>query len=385
MYRKILLICLAYMVFFSSAIAHAQQFTIDFSIYHDGDTAAETVLLDTDSSRVRIFSSLFPGCFLTGSFSGLETLFSLTDIPNDVPSFSVPDIQSILTAWNSARNPLSHTGFFSGDAFDHAVSVTYGTCSARDILTLASSLSGCCFPVLSEKDADGILKVLSEYGIISVSENNDILYRIFDGGKYFSLTRESCNSVIRTASYDFSEEKTTRAVFGYADRGKNYYWTVESILISPQELILSACFRSDPEKTGYRTIMNKQPIIQESWRFVIPENRSSIAFTGSIDPQNELDDILISGAFQLSEERLFYAEFRFSSNQEIQNFTLSVQKSKNEISSDSLQEIQISDLLTSGRHDAFSEEIVDGMARIYSAIIKYVPLDYTVRLMNLFD
>ena len=131
--------------------------------------------------------------------------------------------------------------------------------------------------------------------------------------------------------------------------------------------------------------MNKQPIIQESWRFVIPENRSSIAFTGSIDPQNELDDILISGAFQLSEERLFYADFRFSSNQEIQNFTLSVQKSKNEISSDSLQEIQISDLLTSGGHDVFSEEIVDGMARIYSAIIKYVPLDYTVRLMNLFD
>ena len=63
----------------------------------------------------------------------------------------------------------------------------------------------------------------------------------------------------------------------------------------------------------------------------------------------------------------------------------SEEKSKNEISSDSLQEIQISDLLTSGRHDVFSEEIVDGMARIYSAIIKYVPLDYTVRLMNLFD
>ncbi len=385
MYRKILLICLALIILCAGADAQAQQFTIEFSIHHDGEITAESMVLDTDSDGFRVFSTLFPGCVLSGSFPGLKNLFSSSVSAEAVPSFSAPDIKDVFSAWSTALNPQSHAGFFSGDAFDYAVSELYGTCSAQDILTLAFSLSEKIYPLLPETEASSVLQALSEYGITSVSAENDIVYRIFDGGKYLSLTRMAGNSVIRTLSYDLSDANTARVVSGYAEGGKNYYWVVESVLVSSQEIILSACLRADPEKAGYRAVMNEQPIVQESWTFTIPENHKAIAFTGSIDPQNDLDDILISGEIRPSGDELFYAELRFRGSQESRYFTLSMQKGGREISDGPLQEMKISDLLSPGNHDDFSAEIVDGMARIYSAIVTYVPLDYTVRLMNLFN
>ena len=384
MIRKILPICLAMIFLFTCANARAQHLMMEISVHHDDEVSSESIDLTSDGSRFEIYSTLFPGCFLSGTFPDTETFFSSG---NHLFSFSFlhpSDLKPVLDNLTPELNPRSRNGFFSGDAFEEATSELYGTCSVQDILPLFFSMTGMMDSVISETETAGFLQILSAYGISSDSAAENLIYRIFDGGKYFSLTEKTKNAVTRTLSCNLSDPSLTKLVYGYAQSGKNYYWTLDFVQISPQELVLSAFFRTDPEKNGYRAIMNNEPVLQESWTFSITEDQSAILFSGSVEPQNDLDSILITGGIHPLSDILLFAELRFSGSPENQYFTLSIQKSDREITAGSLQEYAVTDLFLSGDH-SFSGEILDGMTRIYSAMISYIPLDYTIRWMNLSD
>lgn len=382
MLKKTVLILLTAIMLAASAHAEgASRLDIHFIIHQKDTESAVTAEALIRENELLILSGLFPSYAF--SLKGDYTEFlSGSDDRVLFPPFSIPGTGNILQLMMPMMNTETSEGFFAGDLFDDATSVTKGVFSLNDILSDAMSFAG--REGLQPDPPEGSIDdaILSTAGLQELS-GIQIRSGIYDDGKYLVLNAVNEDRTFATISCDFSDPSDVRSVLGYAENGKNYFWVHNLSVVSSDEISFSSVLLADPRKQGYRSAVINTPVVTENGSIQLSENRSKLTFSCQILPGNEKHPIEISGYLSFESRPVFNAKISFMDWEEAY-FTLSFNMDDTTVNTESLKIVsmdQFPDLTDSG---ALLSEVSLNMIPFVMNLIQAVPEEYREDLTPLF-
>ncbi len=354
---------------------------IHFIIHHKDTESAVTAEALIRENELLILSGLFPSYAF--SLKGDYTEFlSGSDDHVLFPPFSIPETGNILKLVMPGMNTETFEGFFAGDLFDDATSVTKCVFSWNDILSDAMSFAS--QEGLQPDPSDGSMAdgILSVSGLQKLS-GIQIRSGIYDDGKYLVLNAVNKDRTFATISCDFSDPSGIRSVLGYAENGKNFFWVHNLSIVSSDEIKFSSALLADPRKQGYRSAMINTPVVTESGNIQLSENRSKLTFSCQILPGNKKRPIGISGYLSFESRPVFNATISFM-DWEDAYFTLSFNRDDTTVNTESLKIISMDKFYDLTDSEALLSEVSLNMVQFVLDLIQAVPEEYREDLTALF-
>ena len=355
-----------------SAFAQEDSIRIVLGTHQNDTDSVFTVDFSSEENTVTITSDLFPSYELAMDSPGrLGNLDS-------VPFFPFPVLlQNPFTpAFLSRPGTEEQTGFFSGELFEDARTVRSGSCSIDEFLQIYSSSDS------SEMNAPAAAEMKAAAGLLGLS---DVLvnYRIFDEGKYVSLTGTKDGSTLFTLSFDYTDAGSTVILWGYAEGGRNYYWLLNAESVSENRMHLNTALYADKTKSGFRSVKTNPPVLTESWDFSLSDGFGELSFSGTVQPSDNLDPIFVTGSLSSSDSQILKAEARIGENTDSFVF-LNIGKNNPETSADKRIRIALDDTPDDETALSLTNELTDNIMPFYFSLIQILPSEYIYRMVNLF-
>ena len=378
MIKKFLLLLLSAITVFSAAFAEDSQLLIDYTVHSAAGESTEIMYVRAADGKLTVLSSLFPGSCIMDTLPEGAPAFTATD-SGSFPDFAFPDFRNIVRLWGTALRPQSKTGLFSGDAFETATSMDYCTCSRLDLLSL-------CTHILETAAPEAVNLMISSVTSSDMAEmltggRERITCRIYDEGKYLSLTGNIQDSTVFTLCFNFADPDLVHAVFGYADSGVNYYWSVQAQVVSGHRISVSSALRADYRKAGYRICMYDEPILREDLTLNLSEDNKQIDFESRMTPQNGLNSLLLNGTFKPWTDDLCRVEARFSGMPEEQYISLAIQKSGRTMETAAKKTFTLKEVLAPESGNKLVAEVNGRIQFIYAATVSVIPEVYLTKLL----
>lgn len=361
MLKKTLIVFLALILFCGSAPASAERMTLDIGLQTETDAKHLTADLISADGKTFILSDLFPSYAVSFPFS---SGFGFSDIRSAVISL----IRLFRQDSSPARfeqlsffNPVTEKGLYAGDLFD----------SATQLQTLTVNISDFISQV-GKADHAGLLPLFDSVFDSPVS----LVIRIYDSGKYLSVSGMKETFTLFTLSCDFSESGKKKIVWGYPENGQNYYWAAESTVLSEEEMVISCALYSDKWRRGFRDAAMNDPVLSEKWTFQMT-GQDQMQIRAEITPASYPDPIVISCIVMDD----ISAEVQFGNSGQ-SSLSFSIREKTDEIKIDGYQQISIEDLLSPSKAAAFYAEIGANALPFYFYLMQILPQDFLNVLLN---
>ena len=371
--KKMCLFILVMVLLTGSAFAEDTRVEIQFIVHQENSESAFTAEVLFRESEILVLSGLFPSFAFSvpGEYSGFS---AIPDQDTTFNSFSLDDTGSVIRNILEQMNTVTLSGLFAGDLFDQAGTVTKGTVSFQELLSVLPTLNSSwkINPELFRKSF--MQEVFPASGLPDLS-GTLIQYNVFDDGKYLILNGLEKDKTVFTASFDFSVRNSLKAVIGHAEEGKNYYWIHDLSILSPDEFRLTSALKSDLLKQGYRSIITNPSIVTENWNVQLSENRKEISFDGEIVPENGKKTVEISGMISTESKTVFRAKIGFRDLEE-SYFTFSVSMDHLPVNTGNLKVLSLSDFTSSSEYDSFLTEISGNIIQFMLKLSQALPEDY---------
>lgn len=378
MMKKFLLVLLAAIMACAVSYAEDSQLLIDYTVHSAVGESTETFDIRMADGKLTVLSSLFPGSCIIDTLPEGTPVTAFPDT-GAFPDFSFPDLKNIVKLWGDGLRPQSKTGLFSGDAFETATRMDYCTCSRLDLLSLYTHILGAMDPeaaelMISSATSPSMAAMLS-------GGQEKIACRIYDEGNYLSLTGNIQENTVFTLCFNFSDPDVLYAVFGYADNGTNYYWSMQAQIVSGRKIVMSTALQADYSKAGYRICMYDEPILREDCTLNLSEDYRELLFESRMIPQNGLNSLLLNGSFKPWEDGLFHAEARFSDMPAEQYLSLDIQKSGRTMETGALEIFTLAEMMAADNGNKLVAELTGRFQWIYTATMSILPEGYLTKLL----
>ena len=380
MLKKFLILLILPIFLLGTASAQDQHTGIVITLHQSGDeTVFPSDLFVTDDG-VYIVSCFFPSCALFIPDEGNRELLRGIQL-TDFPSFSMHHFPELLQKAFSDLNLKTEEGIFAGDLFEESHTMQSFICGLDDVIQYLSGLQSTsgnpeypADPWLSDK----LYRLSDRLDLTGTAAE----FRLFDSGKYLSVTGRKDDKIIFTASFDFSVPERVKAVWGTSDNGKNFYWEVTETYVSESEVRISSRLLADSRKEGYRSVFSNEPVLFENYVLTLSESRTALVFTGEIIPQNELPAIVITGGLDADENPFFYATVRFG----LEDSRLSVTAETDDRlpAVEGLKIIPVTELSETGSASFLLEEASDRFFSFYASLLRILPGEYLDKLADLY-
>ena len=147
------------------------------------------------------------------------------------------------------------------------------------------------------------------------------------------------------------------------------------------QLLIS--FYTDEKQTGFRSVSDQVPVLFESWLLLLSDDQKNISFSGVIQPQNDLNNILITGELISGENAGMTADIKF---EDVPDSVISVNAEiKNQSAhTDALTELPFSELSDITLDSVFAQELSDSIISFYTSLLMAMPAVYVEKLINLY-
>lgn len=381
MLKRIIVFCLIFALLCTSAYAQDECVHFQLTIHQSGtDTNCNADLISVND-RILIVSDLFPGSFISIPLPDEVMSFNSPFSISAFSTFSSLDYRPILKDWYSGLSPAESTGFYSGDLFELSTQMAAGTCKKNDLILLAESLLS-----FSDSGRDFVFfnhfEQLYNSGFFDSVVSSEAEYRIYDSGNYFSLTGKQGDKTLYTLSLDLSDPSHQRILYGYVNNSQNYYRYAEMNFISDHEVHLMMCFYTDDLQTGFRSVEALTPVVRENWTFSLSDDQRSIDFSAEIEPQNDLNNILVAGSILAGETLRAFADITFRDAPD-SSFTFSAEITHKSLSFEDLHEVSLEDLSNITLDSAFAQELTDNVISVYTSFLFALPAKYIEKIINL--
>lgn len=376
MLKKLCLILVAIVMLTGSALADDSRIAVQVIIHQKDNESALTAEMLIRDDEILLTSGLFPSY----AFSVTDNHPALSETSAAMKEFNPFDLSKIapfLTGMIQNLNPETAEGVFSGDLFDNASSVMKGRFILNSLMN-----------ILTGEDENKLLpgsavtEIASELFSISDLSNIEIQYNLYDEGNYLILNGLENDQTFFTISFNFTDPSAVKALLGYADEGANYYWKSEVSILSENDLNYSSVLIADPQKKGYRSIMQNKPILTENWNVKLSESRKILSFTGEILPANDKKPVDVSGSVSLEDQPEMLAEIRFRDWEEAY-LTISVKSDKSSMNTEGLKIFNMNSLTDDTETEAFKNEIVENAVPLFMKIMLVLPDEYRKDLLPL--
>jgi hypothetical protein len=273
-------------------------------------------------------------------------------------------------------------GLYSGDLFDDAQVLQTGSMTPEDFLaSIRSAPDYGENPVFVLFDAavSMLLATMEEADLSGV----EILHRVFDGGKYLCLNLTKGDETLATASFDFSQDANIRAVFGYAENGKNYYWNIEMNESAENQIQIRSALFSDAGKRGFRSVRNGAPVLETSWTLSLLPTLREIVANGMFVPSNGLDPIILKGVFSAKETPALSMDLHFNGTEEnILSVVVKAGSTTPDLTDRTI--LSIGEMSSPETIAPFTSEISLRFLSFYSVFIQAIPEGY-LQLFTMLD
>lgn len=375
MFRKCCLIMLVLTLMTGSAFASESRIDIQLVIHgKDAESAVTADMLIRDSEII-VTSGLFPSYALSAVTEKNINEAAVTS--GDLFDFLAErKAEALIQSVFQVLNADTSEGVYSGDLFDSASIQTRGSCTPEDLLADMSltAESG----EKKEKQKDG--SPLGKIGAFIPGLSGLLLqYTMYDNGRYFTFNVLESEKTLLTFSCDFSDSSAIKALAGYSENGKNYYWNPVASVVSEDEIHFSSSLYADEMKKGFRSVRDNPPVVTESWKIKLSEDRKGFSFAGEIVPENKKNPIDISGAFSESGHPALMARISFR-DWEDSYFTLSADKDESPVNTEGLAFVSLNELPDQTVIDSLAAEITGNGIPFLMKILLALPEEYQNKL-----
>ncbi len=284
--------------------AEGKHYEIDAQI-HTEDREIQVVLKAfPENERVCIISSLIPDqCIQIPGADPDQMMNALAVILQNMNGGGNGDaIRNCLADWFVFMQPETRTGAFSGDAFEKASTMQHITFSYGDLILLCRRIRG------AQQDR-GICPDIPSGKLPERNIRFDL--KVFDEGKYASLSVLDGKDTVITVSADLSLPDCLTAVAGCGYGGKNYYMHIAAEKKEGRLEVEKSLF-ADDLKTGFPGLKDDSLICTVN--STIDWAADEIRFSAVLTPADEqMKPVESSGTIRnASDGRVFEGEIRFS-------------------------------------------------------------------------
>ncbi len=211
-----------------------------------------------------------------------------------------------------------------------------------------------------------------------------IRWNVYDRGKYVTLTFVMENKTFATVSLDYSRDSRIRAVIGYAEGGRNYYWDMEVEEVGENQAEFRAELYSDALQKGFRNAKSSTPVLQFSFTSTALPSLKEVFTTGMFSPSNGMDSILFTSTLSLAETPTLTADLYFSNAKE-NTFSVIISADNTPVDMEEKTVISSYSMSESGQMTSFTGQLAVNFLRFYSLVKEVVPADYQEILYSLFQ
>ena len=384
MFRKCIILFLALILFTGSAAASDYHLDAEVTASGRNDTRSISINVLFREKELLLLSSLFPSFALSVPVNAgmlypgdLSSLFA----PQNSPIYVSLDGTGFFKKYSESIREPEREGFFSGDLFDSAGTVKTAEVSMDELLGYIRAEYG-------PEDADISLmgEILSRHlsGRMEPDLSGTVIrWNVYDQGKYVTLILLKGDLAYATVSLDYSRDNRIRAVIGYAENGRNYYWDTETEQTGENQVEFRAELLSDALKKGFRTAKSSTPVLQFSFTATALPSLRQVFTTGMFTPSNGLDSILFSSTFSLGEKPVLTADLYFSSSKD-NAISLKICADDTPFDTEGKTVIPSNAMSESGQMPTFTSQLAVNFLHFYSAVKEVVPAEYQDILYSMF-
>ena len=384
MLRKCIALFLALILFMGSA--SASDYHLDAEVTASGRYDSRSIFFNVlfGEKELLLLSSLFPSFALSVPVGAgmlytddLNSLFA----PQNAPIYVSLDDAGFFKEYSESIREPEREGFFSGDLFDGAHTVKTAAIGMDELVDYIRAGYG---------KEDAAVSLIGEILSRHMSGRTEpdlsgtvIQWSVYDQGKYMTLILIKDDMVFATVSLDYSRENRIRAVIGYAENGRNYYWDTEAEQTGENQVEFRVELLSDAMKKGFRTAKNSTPVLKFNFATTALPSIRQVFTTGMFTPSNGMDSILFSSTFSLAEKPTLTADLYFSSSKDN---VISVKISADDIPLDTEDRTVLPSyaMSESGQLPTFTAQLAVNFLHFYSAVKEIVPAEYQDILYFLF-
>ena len=378
--KSLILFCALMLMIAGTAQAQDANLDIEITIHQPDLEKSLTATVVFRQQDTVVLSDLFP------SFA---VAFPETMNPEEILAFfpsgeklSLDGIAEFVAQAVAGIQTVGIQGLYSGDLFDDAQILQTGSMTPEDFITYIQSAPDYRenpVSVLFDAAVSALVAAMGEVDLSGV----EILYRIFDGGKYLCLNLTKGDETLATASFDFSQDAMIRAVFGHAENGKNYYWNVEISESAENQIRIHSALFSDTWKKGFRSVRNGTPVLESSWTLSLLPVLKEVVANGMFVPSNGLDPIILNGVFSVKETPALSMDFHFNGAEEnILSVVVKAGSTMPDLTGRTL--LSVGELSSPETIAPFTNEISLRFLSFYSAFIQAIPEGY-LQLLTVLD
>lgn len=373
MLKRFTIISLILLLLCENVCADSSVFRIEFSVHQDSFPTSVSFHTIVSDSGIQVLSDLFPSFYY--SVPSEDNLMHLPgkDGFSVFPSFGGTDLADLVTEWIYGMEHHELQGIYAGDAFDEAYSVLDGFCDGNSFILSLESF-------LNEFFSSAVSGVFNAAGIdLSLLS---VHYRVFIPDSFLSLTGSINETVLFSLSADFSDKARPVIIWGYPEKGQNYYWQLLPEYVSSEECRLTAALYADTSRNGFRTASMTDPVLKENWILHCLNDCREMTFRGTIYPANEKSTVSVTGNSYPFSGDFITAELKFEKNPDTK-YTLTVQEEQNLYDLSALQKVSSADHSDSAPMLGFSAEISRNILPLYTALLHSLPDEYSQIILNI--
>ena len=337
---------------------------------------AEGDLVNNDSNSV-FFTSILPEYRFISVGKEIQIPYNVVTDLNDLKS------NPVFRKWINSLYTEESAGVYSGDSFDTALIKTEVHFTLRDLFSLLAGLSQNVNADEKEENHSNTLTILS-FPEMLLSFNPIFNLKEFDQGRYYSLAGYWKENLFVTTSLNLDNNVGPYTVIGYAENGKNYYWSILMDAKDENETQYDLSLYADDYQTGFKTLGEDALIISMHW-IVKNENTSAkrkVVFNAEILPANELTSVKVNGEFNDSEEGEMLQISAHFTNREKPTLRFQVYTDNKDVSiqAETRNTVRM-DFITTEEQEKISAETNKIMDEWRGALIKSLPEDYILKMI----
>ena len=210
--------------------------------------------------------------------------------------------RSIWNAWLSGRSSRTAAGIFTGDSFECASEEKTWVITWADLSVLLQQTE----QILPDVIRDAFSAAAESIQRLAVQNPFHYLIRIYDGGYAYSVALVSENETLATFSVHPDKQKVS-AVIGWAENGKDYYWSAE-VTSEGEEQRWHSVYMADEASIGFRGLSADAVILSTDGKIRTEGERIQASVV--IQPANGAGPFLAEGTAGAHDAalKIFYGE-----------------------------------------------------------------------------
>lgn len=382
MLKRFIALCLCLIFLSTGAICESINLDTELTLHMGENESSISFGLKSGEEDTIVISDLFPSYAISVPFlAGLNDLNEIGLF--SVSPFSSHNLSSVVLSLLSMFSDSVVQGVYAGDLFDYAGSVQSASVKMEDLID-----------ILSEKNIQAIdssatlsffIHLIGNIDVISLCpldcSDMTVQFHSYDSAKYLTMNICSGSKTVLTVSSDFSDPNHLIAVLGFSENGKNYYRVLDASYMSEQELRIQTAVYSDDFQKGYRSVINKKPLLREDLHLEYLKDKNEYEFYSEIYPENGLRCMKMTGWISPGRIPFLYAELH-SDKQDDGYISVSVSLNEKEITTDQLIHISVYDLGNDEIKKELLKEVSTGILTFGSELAEFLPVDYIIEIMN---